>query len=103
MGEFVFYNGKKLRKGYTTGSCATAAASAAAYFLFTIKLTKKSKLSFQIKKKIMIPIHSIEVKKDGCQAFVVKDGGDDVDATDGMLIGVEVTRNTTNQLIIEGE
>ena len=102
MGEFVFYNGKKLRKGYTTGSCATAAASAAAYFLFHDKAYEEIKIELPNKEKIMIPIHSIEVKKDGCQAFVVKDGGDDVDATDGMLIGVEVTRNTTNQLIIEG-
>ena len=102
MEEFVFYNGKKLRKGYTTGSCATAAATAAAAFLFEEEATEEICIELPDKKNLTIPIASIEATEDGSQAFVVKDGGDDVDATDGMLIGAKVVKIDGNQILIDG-
>ena len=102
MEEFVFYNGKKLRKGYTTGACATAAATAAACLLFNDEAHENVQIELPNKEKLTIPIASMEMRKEGGQAFVVKDGGDDVDATDGMLIGARVAKTITNQIVIDG-
>ena len=35
--RYIFKNQKKMRFGYTTGSCATAASKAATYMLLTKK------------------------------------------------------------------
>ena len=37
--NYVYYNGRKLRKGFTTGTTQTGYASAIAYVLFLIILT----------------------------------------------------------------
>lgn len=96
--EFVFYNGKKLRKGYTTGSCATAAAAAAAYLLFKDEDNEQIQVQLPNETQIKIPIESTKKTENSAIAFVKKDGGDDVDATDGMLIGVEIDLRSCERL-----
>lgn len=81
---------RRMRCGYTTGTCAAAAARAAAEFL----LTKKWPETVVIETPAGIAVHA-EIEETGASAEaawcgVRKDGGDDIDATDGMLIFSEV-------------
>ena len=45
MEEYVYIDGKKYRRGYTTGSCATAASKAATYMLLTKNKNYKHRYS----------------------------------------------------------
>lgn len=102
MEDFVFYNGKKLRKGYTTGSCAAAAATAAAMALFKNKQLEAVQIQLPNQSSLMIPITQLKSEGESWVAFVEKDGGDDADATDGMLIGVKVTKQSTPKITLDG-
>ena len=44
MEEYLVKDGKRLRLGYTTGSCAAAAAKAAAWMLLTGRMKESIRL-----------------------------------------------------------
>ncbi|NVK33870.1 MAG: cobalt-precorrin-5B (C(1))-methyltransferase [Rhodobacteraceae bacterium] len=83
---------KELRRGWTTGACATAAAKAAAHalaygqFLDPVEITlpKGGTTSF------VLAGHSQD--GDVASASIIKDAGDDPDVTHGALVSVEVRR-----------
>lgn len=77
---------KELRYGYTTGSCATAAAKAATYMLFNDEILKSVKIDLPIGKEIEIDIFYIERKEGEVICGVRKDAGDDPDVTHNMII-----------------
>ena len=93
MDEYLYFHGKKLRYGYTTGSSATAATKAALMYLLddskhdipevTIKLPSGNPLT--------ISVNSLEKKENSVLASVIKDGGDDPDVTHGLEIFSKVT------------
>jgi len=72
-----------MRKGFTTGSCAAAAAKAATYML----LTGQEKLNIEIETpaKIMFNADLVDIKRmeNQVSCAVIKDGGDDPDVTTG--------------------
>ncbi len=100
--HYVTSGGKRLRCGYTTGTCAALAASGAARRLLlgiwpdTVRLITPGGL----------PVETIlEEKtegKDFAACGVRKDGGDDIDHTSGALICVRVEKNDLGELRIEG-
>ena len=79
-----------MRYGFTTGSCATAAAKAAAYMLLTGK--KKTEITIETPKGIpyTAQILQIDRKETEVSCAVKKDGGDDPDITTGTLIYAKV-------------
>ncbi len=86
MNEFIIQDGKKLRLGYTTGSCAAAASKAAAYMLLSGR--RKERITLQTPKGITLEldIEDIRMTDSAVSCAVRKDAGDDPDITDGALV-----------------
>ena len=86
MEEYVYIDGKKYRRGYTTGSCAAAASKAATYMLITQK--KIESVNIDTPKGIYLTLKpgNIEINKEYAICSIQKDGGDDIDATHTMDI-----------------
>ena len=93
---------KKLRSGFTTGSCAAAAAKAAAWMLLTG--TEKRNISVITPKGSAFDaeITDIQRQEDSVKCAVRKDGGDDPDVTTGYLIYAEVKTSEAEGIRIDG-
>ena len=102
MEEFIVKDGKKLRLGYTTGSCAAAASKAAAFMLLTGR--RKEKIGLITPKGIGldIDIKDIRIEEDRVSCSVEKDSGDDPDITRGSLVTATVSRIPEKEIIIDG-
>lgn len=87
---YIESGGKKLRCGYTTGSCAAAAAKAATYMLFHKRDISSIEIDTPKKIKLNLEIQDIEVKDNSVSCSIIKDGGDDIDATSGIAIFAKV-------------
>jgi len=102
MREYVVKNGKKLRCGYTTGTCAAAAATAAAIMIFTGKAIEDVSVTLPDGDKITIKIENPYYKFQSASCCVRKDSGDDPDVTNGILIWASVKLDATDQISIDG-
>ncbi len=102
MDEFIVKNGKRLRMGYTTGSCAAAAAKAAAWMLLTGK--RQEQIALLTPKGISLQLPVLEIRMDETQVAcaIEKDGGDDPDVTKGTLIFATVTKTDHPGICIDG-
>lgn len=102
MEEFIEKDGKKLRFGYTTGSCAAAAAKAAAWMLLTGM--RKEEISLVTPKGVplTLAVEDISMGPDWVSCAVRKDSGDDPDVTNGCLIYAEVTAKEEPGIVIDG-
>lgn len=102
MEQFIYKNNRKLRYGYTTGSCAAAAAKAAAFML----LSGKTAESVDLMTPKQIPLH-LDVldacrRQNSVECAVRKDGGDDPDVTNGILIYAGVSYSVEEGIHIDG-
>lgn len=79
-------NGKELRYGYTTGSCATAATKAA--LLMYLNQKKWETIEIDTPKGWMLDLvlHDQNFSENEASCSVVKDSGDDPDITNGIKI-----------------
>lgn len=94
--------GKRLRLGYTTGSCATAAAKAAAWMLLTGQERHEIALTTPKGITLHLELHDVARGKDAVSCAVAKDSGDDPDVTRGTLIYARVSRSDRPGIAIDG-
>ncbi|MBQ3292369.1 MAG: cobalamin biosynthesis protein CbiD [Mogibacterium sp.] len=94
----------KLRKGFTTGSCAAAAAKAACLMLLTGNIKETISIGTPKGPVFDAKIEDIIGTPDSVKCAVRKDGGDDPDVTTGALIYAEVAfAEETGVRILGGE
>ncbi len=84
--EYVYHGSKKLRCGYTTGTCAAAASKASCEMLLSNTIAKK--VTIEVPKGIVLEldIYNIELTADYSSCSVKKDSGDDPDITNGIMV-----------------
>lgn len=82
----VIVNGKKLRRGYTTGMCAAAAAKGAALLLFQKSCPEEVAVFTPAGLPLRLKLHDRETGADCARCCVIKDAGDDPDVTNGLAI-----------------
>ncbi|MBO8171523.1 MAG: cobalt-precorrin-5B (C(1))-methyltransferase [Bacillaceae bacterium] len=91
-----------MRYGYTTGACATAAAKAALLALISREEQTEVTIGLPIGKEVTFSLEQCACTGDEAVAGVIKDGGDDPDATHGALIQATVTWKDESGIEIDG-
>ena len=102
MEEYIVKDGKKLRLGYTTGSCAAAAAKAAAYMLLTGRPKDTIDLLTPKGIRLHLAVEEIRITSDEASCAIRKDSGDDPDATRGTLVFACVRKTDAPGVLIDG-
>ena len=102
MEEYQFSQGKNLRCGYTTGSCATAAAKAAATMLLTGERVDSVRIDTPKGITLNLEPLQVELAENYVSCAIRKDSGDDPDDTNGILVFAKVERAVEPGVHIEG-
>src|SRR5262250_3273117 len=84
-----------LRRGWTTGACATAATKAALTALLTGRFPDPVEIGLPKGERPSFPLARSELRPGTALAGIVKDAGDDPDVTHGALVLAEVRRAET--------
>ncbi len=86
MDKFIYQDGKKLRYGYTTGSCAAAAAKGAVEALFAGEFRESVKIETIAGWELDLKLTESELTRDRAVCAIQKDAVDDPDITHGILV-----------------
>lgn len=100
--HFIMKGTKKLRCGYTTGSCAAAAAGAASLMLLSGQEISSYRL--MTPGEIVLDLEILDIRKGRgwVSCGVRKDSGDDPDSTNGVLVCAKVTASGQPGVRIDG-
>ena len=104
---YVIRNQKKLRFGYTTGSCAAGAARGAVRLL--LGEDEISEVELMTPKGILLHLEILDRKRseNAASCAVRKDAGDDPDTTNGILVYAKVEKflirsDMEDRIVIDG-
>ena len=100
--HYVTAGGKRLRRGYTTGTCAALAAAGAARLLLEGQVPVLLRLITPMGLPVEVEPQVCRMEGEAAVCLVEKDGGDDIDATAGLLIGASVEKIPSPEIEIEG-
>ena len=100
--KFIIKGNKKMRFGYTTGSCAAGAACGAVRMLLSGKGLKE--IHLMTPKGILLNLELQDVNRGDSwvSCGVKKDGGDDPDTTNGLLIYVKAEKTGEKGILLDG-
>ncbi|MBO0345582.1 cobalt-precorrin-5B (C(1))-methyltransferase [Roseibium sp. CAU 1637] len=82
----------ELRRGWTTGACATGAAKAAYFALLTQRFPDPVEISLPKGGTTHFALAHHTLSDDTAEAAIIKDAGDDPDVTHGALVRASVRR-----------
>lgn len=99
---YIDKDGKKLRCGYTTGSCATAATKAAAIILLGGAPMEMVEIETPTGIDLSLEIENVLIDDNSVSCSVIKDAGDDPDSTDGIEIYATVSFREDEEIKIDG-
>ncbi len=100
--QYINVGTKRMRCGYTTGTCAAAATRAAAELLFSHRTIDTVRVATPAGIDVEIDIESNELGDKYAECSVQKDAGDDPDVTDGVYVFARVQRIDEPGVHIEG-
>ena len=86
-----------LRKGWTTGACATAAVKAAYSAILTGQFNQSVSITLPRGEKPSFNLYETGFVNNGATATIIKDAGDDPDVTHGALIRATVRKGKSSQ------
>lgn len=89
--SIVWKNQTKLRTGYTTGSCAAAAAKAATHMLVSGEVVGEVSLVTPAGIRLYLEVEDVVKENNYVSCAIRKDSGDDPDVTNGILVYARVT------------
>ncbi|GIH67858.1 cobalt-precorrin-5B (C(1))-methyltransferase [Sphaerimonospora thailandensis] len=93
---------RALRTGWTTGTCGAAAAKAASIALTSGRTPADVDTPLPTGDRVTLPVESYEIRADRAIAVVVKDAGDDPDATDGAHLTATVSWRDRTGIELDG-
>ncbi len=100
--RYIQSGGKRLRCGYTTGTCAALAAGAAARLLLTGHAPETAALVTPKGWRVEVSVENPRCGPGWASCTVTKDGGDDIDVTHGLPIAAQVSLCETPGITLSG-
>lgn len=101
--KYVSKGSKKLRCGFTTGTCAAAASAGAARMLLSGKVIENITVITPSGNSVTVGLTDIKKENDYVRCAVQKDSGDDPDVTDKILVYSTVSYEKSGITVDGGE